>query len=82
MYSSPSLTSPTSFTSCLSYLGDIAISPEAALRNARRFARTLSQELRVLILHGVLHLAGYDHEADRGEIDRLERRLRRRLGLS
>lgn len=82
MDSSPSLTSSTSFTSCSSYLGDIAISPEAALRNARRFARTLSQELRVLILHGVLHLAGYDHEADRGEMDRLERRLRRRLGLS
>lgn len=65
-----------------SYLGDIAISAETALRNARRLGRTLPDELRVLMLHGVLHLAGYDHEADRGEMDRLERRLRQHLGLS
>jgi probable rRNA maturation factor len=63
------------------YAGDIAISPSAARRNARRLARTLPRELRVLILHGMLHLAGYDHETDRGEMDRIERRLRRRLGL-
>jgi len=63
------------------YLGDIAISPETARRNAGRDARSLPQELRVLILHGVLHLAGYDHETDRGEMNRLEGRLRRRLGL-
>jgi len=42
----------------------------------------LPQELRMLILHGMLHLAGYDHETDHGEMDRIERRLRRRLGLS
>lgn len=65
-----------------SYLGDIAISPQAARRNAHRFTRRLPQELRFLILHGMLHLAGYDHETDYGEMDRLERRLRRRLGLS
>jgi len=65
-----------------SYLGDIAISPETARRNARKFRRALAAELRTLILHGMLHLAGYDHETDRGEMDRLERRLRRRLGLS
>jgi probable rRNA maturation factor len=64
------------------YLGDIAISPETAQRNARRLARTLPQELRVLILHGMLHLAGYDHETDHGEMDRLERKLRRPLGLT
>jgi probable rRNA maturation factor len=63
------------------YAGDIAISPSAARRNARRLDRTLPAELRVLILHGMLHLAGYDHETDRGEMDRIERRLRRRLGL-
>ena len=63
------------------YAGDIAISPSAARRNARRLDRTLSAELRVLILHGMLHLAGYDHETDRGEMDRIERRLRRRLGV-
>jgi probable rRNA maturation factor len=63
------------------YAGDIAISPAAARRNARRLDRSLPDELRVLILHGMLHLAGYDHETDRGEMDRIERRLRRRLGL-
>lgn len=63
------------------YLGDVAIAPAVARRNARRFGRTLPQELRILILHGALHLLGYDHETDRGEMERLERRLRRRLGL-
>jgi probable rRNA maturation factor len=63
------------------YVGDIAISPATARRNARRFARPLADELRVLILHGMIHLAGYDHETDHGEMDRLERRLRRRLGI-
>jgi probable rRNA maturation factor len=63
------------------YLGDICIAPETARRNARRFRRTLPEELRILILHGVLHLLGYDHEADHGEMDRLERRVRRELGL-
>lgn len=63
------------------YLGDIAISPQTARRNARRLGRPLAAELRVLILHGVLHLLGHDHESDRGEMDRLEQRLRRRLGL-
>ena len=64
------------------YLGDIAISPATARRYARKNGRNLAGELRVLILHGVLHLLGYDHETDRGEMDRLERKLRRRLGLA
>ena|SRR5579883_1379318 len=63
------------------YVGDIVISPETAGRYARKHCRRLSTELRVLILHGMLHLAGYDHEVDDGEMTRLERRLRRRLGL-
>ena len=63
------------------YAGDIAISPETARRNARRFSRTLPAEMRILILHGMIHLAGFDHETDHGEMDRLERRLRRRLGV-
>lgn len=63
------------------YLGDIAIAPATARRNARRAGRTLPVEIRILILHGVLHLLGYDHEADRGEMNRLESRLRRRLAL-
>jgi probable rRNA maturation factor len=63
------------------YIGDIAISPQTARRNARRFSRTLPAEMRILILHGMLHLAGFDHETDHGEMDRLENRLRRRLGV-
>jgi probable rRNA maturation factor len=63
------------------YLGDVAISPSVARRNAQRSGRPLGDELRVLILHGALHLLGFDHESDNGEMNRLERRLRRRLGL-
>ncbi|HUK53557.1 MAG TPA: rRNA maturation RNase YbeY [Candidatus Binatia bacterium] len=61
--------------------GDIAISPAAARRNARALGRGLDRELRVLILHGLLHLAGYDHETDRGQMERREMLLRRRLGI-
>jgi probable rRNA maturation factor len=60
-------------------LGDIVISVETAARNARALGRTLPQELDVLALHGFLHVLGYDHETDDGTMDRLERRLRRRL---
>jgi probable rRNA maturation factor len=63
------------------YLGDIAIAPAVAKRNALRFGRTFGQEMRILILHGMLHLMGYDHETDDGEMERKERRLRRRLKL-
>jgi probable rRNA maturation factor len=64
------------------YLGDIVISPATARRYAKKHERKLSSELQVLILHGVLHLLGYDHETDRGEMDRVERRLRKRFGLA
>ena len=64
------------------YIGDIAISPETARRNARRFSRSLPREMRILILHGMIHLAGFDHETDDGEMDRFERRLRKRLGVA
>jgi probable rRNA maturation factor len=63
------------------YVGDIAISPAMARRNARRDARTLLEELRILVLHGMIHLAGYDHETDQGQMERVEKKLRRRLGL-
>ena len=63
-------------------LGDIAISPATARSNARKQGRTLTSEMRILILHGVLHLLGYDHETDRGRMNRLEHKLRRRLGLT
>ena len=64
------------------YLGDIAISPATAKRYAKKNGRKLSSELQVLILHGVLHLLGYDHEIDRGKMDRIEQKLRKRLGLA
>jgi probable rRNA maturation factor len=64
------------------YLGDIAIAPLTARRYAKKNGRSLNNELRVLILHGVLHLLGYDHETDRGEMDRIERKMRRRFGLA
>ncbi len=64
------------------YLGDIAISPSTARRNATRLGGSISSELQALILHGVLHLLGYDHERDGGEMERFERRLRKKLGLS
>jgi probable rRNA maturation factor len=64
------------------FLGDIAISPLTARRYAKKNGRTLASELQVLILHGVLHLLGYDHETDQGEMDRMERELRKRFGLA
>lgn len=65
-----------------SFLGDIAISPVMAQRNAYVFGRSMSEEICVLMLHGVLHLLGYDHQNDRGEMERVEAKLRKRLGLS
>lgn len=64
------------------YLGDIAIAPSIARQNARRFGRAFTQEMQILILHGILHLMGYDHETDTGQMDRIEQRLRRELGLT
>jgi probable rRNA maturation factor len=64
------------------YLGDIAISPVVAHRNAKRLRRTLDAELQILILHGALHLLGYDHEMDNGEMERAEMKLRLRLGIA
>jgi probable rRNA maturation factor len=61
--------------------GDLAISVETAARQAAEQGHRLSMELRVLMLHGMLHLAGYDHESDAGEMARKERRLRTKLGL-
>ena len=62
-------------------LGDIAISIETAARQAKENGLTLNGELAQLILHGLLHLSGYDHETDNGEMNRLELRLRKKLGI-
>ncbi len=63
------------------FLGDIAIAPAVARRYAKKHGRTLENEICILILHGILHLLGYDHETDRGQMDRIEHKLRRKLGL-
>lgn len=64
------------------FAGDLAISVETAAREADLRGHALDLELRVLLLHGILHLAGYDHEADSGEMARKENLLRKRLGLT
>lgn len=61
------------------YLGDVAISVETAARQAVEAGTSLETELKVLVLHAIVHLCGYDHETDRGEMKRLETRLRREL---
>ncbi|MGE5835953.1 MAG: rRNA maturation RNase YbeY [Acidobacteriota bacterium] len=63
------------------FLGDLAIALGVARRQAREQGHGLPRELRILALHGLLHLLGYDHETDQGEMQRLEERLRRRAGL-
>src|SRR5262245_31734145 len=63
------------------FLGDIVIARGVARRQARDVGHSEATELRVLALHGLLHLLGYDHERDSGAMARLERRLRRRGGL-
>jgi probable rRNA maturation factor len=63
------------------HLGDIAISAARAAAQARRLRHSLEDELGILMLHGVLHLLGFDHERDRGRMARLEARWRRALGL-
>jgi len=63
------------------FLGDVVIAAGVAKRQARAAGHSLATELRVLALHGLLHLLGYDHERDDGRMARLERRLRRRGGL-
>jgi probable rRNA maturation factor len=62
-------------------LGDVVISVERAARQAAEHGLTLDEEIAQLILHGLLHLCGYDHETDDGEMNALELRLRRRLGI-
>jgi probable rRNA maturation factor len=61
------------------YLGDIAISTDTALRQAEEANHSFEREVDELLIHGVLHLCGYDHETDGGEMNRLEVRLRRKL---
>lgn len=61
--------------------GDLAVSLETAARQAESFGHSLRDEVKILLLHGVLHLAGYDHETDEGQMGRKEARLRKQFGL-
>jgi probable rRNA maturation factor len=70
-----------SFSGTGPYLGDIAISRGIAQKQAKLLGHSLSTELRVLALHGLLHLLGYDHESDNGRMARVEARLRRKARL-
>ena len=63
------------------HLGDVVIAGGVARRQARQAGHSVQVELRVLALHGLLHLLGYDHEQDDGRMARAERRLRRKGGL-
>jgi probable rRNA maturation factor len=62
-------------------LGEIAISAERADEQGREFGHSVTDEIRVLMLHGILHLIGFDHERDSGEMTRAEQKWRRELGL-
>lgn len=61
------------------FLGDIVVSTDAALRQANDAGSSIDREVDELVIHGVLHLCGYDHETDRGQMNRLELKLRRKL---
>ena len=72
---------PDEFDPDRSSLGDIVISVEQAVRQAKENDLTLENEIKQLILHGVLHLCGYDHETDNGEMNARELELRDKLGI-
>ena len=72
---------PDEFDPDRSNLGDIVISVEQAERQAKENGLTLENELQQLILHGVLHLSGYDHETDNGEMNKIELQLRKQLSI-
>ena len=64
-----------------SQLGEVVIAVERAATQAKQNGLTFSNEVAQLILHGLLHLCGYDHETDNGEMNRLELKLRKKLGI-
>lgn len=69
----------SSFIGEATFLGDIVVSVDTARQQSSEAGHSLSRELDELVMHGVLHLCGYDHETDGGEMNRVELRLRRKL---
>ena len=72
---------PDEFDPDRSNLGNVVISVEQAVRQAKENDLTLENEIKQLILHGLLHLCGYDHETDNGEMNARELELRDKLGI-
>jgi probable rRNA maturation factor len=66
----------------LRLLGEILVCPDVAAKNASRWNTSVERETRRLLAHGILHLVGYDHEADDGEMLRLQHRLMSRRGIA
>ena len=77
----PSLESVSAKNGNVRFAGDLAISCDIAAANAEQLGHSLAAEIKILVLHGLLHLAGYDHEQDAGEMARKEARMRRELRL-
>src|SRR5207244_5322529 len=75
------LSFPVNHGNSSGHAGDIAISAEIAIDNATRYGHSPADEVKILILHGMLHLAGHDHEKDNGKMARLENKLRKELAL-
>ncbi len=75
------LSFPSTAESADSTAGEIAISVDMATANSKLLGHSPAEELKILALHGMLHLAGYDHERDNGAMARKEERLRQSLGL-
>jgi probable rRNA maturation factor len=75
------LSFPASPNSSHGLAGDIAIAADIATWNSCNLGHTVAEEIKILVLHGLLHLAGYDHERDGGAMARKERRLRKLFGL-
>ena len=63
------------------FAGEVAISAEIATKNARALGHAAAEEVKILVLHGVLHLRGFDHECDNGQMARREKQLRAKLHL-
>ena len=76
-----SFPAPPEFVASGELAGDLAVSIETAGRQADAFGHSLLLEVKILLLHGLLHLAGFDHETDEGQMARKEQTLRRRFSL-
>ncbi len=65
----------------LPFLGEILIAPDVAVEQAKRYGTSNEREIRKLLVHGILHLVGYDHEVDEGQMNRTQRNLLRRKSI-